>query len=162
MTPRIIQPTRKMTSQELERPAHHLHIRKSIEKPPPVVEPFRSNSIYLCQLCLLDPAVWPRERKHAFRFPFGKSLTVPYITPMVCSTCRMMRQPEVTRLGDGRRRFWKRAIALWLDEPYPSAGPGIRRLFAYRHLLVRHPDPISLLAILKVEWRVRHKQAPHG
>jgi hypothetical protein len=86
-------------------------------------------------LCLLARAEWPREKTHTFRFPFGYSITVPYITPMVCSNCRIMRQPEVTRLGDGRRRFWKRAISLWLNEPYPSAGPKMMRAFTYRQIL---------------------------
>jgi hypothetical protein len=129
---------------------------------PPRIERLLPDMIYLCQLCAGRKADWPRERTYTFRLLFGKTWTVPYITPMVCSTCRIMRQPEVTRLGDGRRRFWKRVIALWLREPYPSMGPGMRRLFAYRNLLVKYPDPMSVLVILKLEWQARRKRVPHG
>jgi hypothetical protein len=89
-----------------------------------------SGSKYICQLCG-GRARFPREKTHTFRFKIPllgeKSWTVAYITPMVCATCRMMRQPEVTALGDGRRRFWKRALAIYLGETYPSAGPRMNR-----------------------------------
>lgn len=52
--------------------------------------------------------------------------------PLVCSTCRIMRHPEALRLGDGRRRFWKRAVALWVGQPYPSMDYRTYRLLVLR------------------------------
>lgn len=118
----------------------------------PRVEPLRPSTLYLCQLCG-DPAIWPRENRHTFHFPFGRTWAVVYETPMVCSTCRMMRHPEAKGLGDGRRRFWKRAIHLWRGEMYPSAGPWMRRLIAYRLTLGKYPDPVSVALIVKDAWR---------
>lgn len=130
------------TNEELDNAAlarfygQHMYTRDTLHrKRAPLFEALRPNAWYVCQLCTVARAEWPREQKHTFRFPFGYSWTVAYITPMVCSTCRIMHQPEVTRLGDGRRRFWKRMISLWLNEPYPSAGPKMLRAFTYRQIL---------------------------
>jgi hypothetical protein len=88
-------------------------------------------SWYLCQLCG-GQAQWPRTKTHVFRFPFGVSFKVAWQTPLVCTTCRMMRQDEVVKLGAGRRRFWKNAVALWLGESYPSMGPKMFKLLTLR------------------------------
>lgn len=106
--------------------------RRSFSDQPPKIENFRPDMMYICQVCVAQVAAWPREKKHTFRFPFGYTWTVAYVTPMVCTNCRMMRHAETRQLGDGRRRFWKRAVALWIGESYPSTGPGMSRLFAYR------------------------------
>lgn len=126
----------------------------------PREQPLRKEPYYICQVCFADVARFPREKHHDFRI-FGWIKRVTYITPMVCPQCRMMRQPEVTRLGDGRRRFWKRVISLYLNEPYPSAGPGMARLFLYRmtlsvlvaavrHLNFRRTGPRSNWTVLVV------------
>ena len=104
--------------------------------PPPTMEPLLPNVLYLCQLCG-SLARYPKLKQHTFRFPFGKTWTVDYVTPMVCINCRMMRHPEVVKLGDGRRRFWKRAIAIWLGESYPSMGPKMFKLLVLRIWLAR-------------------------
>jgi len=106
--------------------------------PPPSwdTRPIRPNTLYLCQVCG-NVARYPRLKSHTFRLPFGYAWTVDYVTPMVCTTCRINRQDEATRLGDGRRRFWKRAVAIWLGEPYPSIGPRMFRLMVLRFRLAR-------------------------
>jgi len=130
-----------LSSDEQERIAlarlykQHLHTRETMRDTPPSLGPDYRPVGYVCQLCVAARAEWPREKTHTFRFPFKLSWTVAYVTPMVCSNCRIMRQREVTRLGDGRRRFWKRVISLWIGESYPSAGPGMVRAFAYRQTL---------------------------
>jgi hypothetical protein len=90
-----------------------------------------SQVLYLCHLCG-HQAEWPRAKTHTFSLPFGFSWSVTWQTPLVCSTCRMMRHPEVRKLGDGRRRFWKRAVALWVGEPYPSMDARTYRLLVLR------------------------------
>lgn len=82
-------------------------------------------------MCYQDAARFPTLKHHDFKL-FGRTFGVDYVTPMVCPTCRMMRHPEVKKLGDGRRRFWKRVIALYLNDVYPSAGPRMLRAFQYR------------------------------
>jgi hypothetical protein len=106
---------------------------------------------YLCLLCLQGnrfvPAQWPREK--VVRLGFRRwHTTFVWQTPMVCSTCRIMRQPEVTRLGDGRRRFWKQAHALWTGETYPSMGVSMLELMLYRRTLR------NLLWGLRILWQI--------
>jgi len=91
--------------------------------------------MYLCQLCG-NIARYPRLRSHIFKLPFGYSFTADYITPLVCTTCRVGRQAEASRIQDRRRKFWKRAIALYLGETYPSMSPRMLKLLALRNLLV--------------------------
>ena len=66
---------------------------------------------------------------------------------MVCVQCRMMRWPETRALGDGRRRFWKRAFALWDGEYYPSAERWMLMLITLR----LHPS--LLWPILRAYWQ---------
>ena len=87
--------------------------------------------LYVCQICQRRAAEWPRERKRRFDFRIWQP-TLTYVTPMVCSTCRIMRQPEVTALGKGRRRFWKYVLAFLVGEAFPTMGPTARRWLAYR------------------------------
>jgi hypothetical protein len=117
--------------------AHRASLRFASERPylkPPKLEAFKPHSLYICQVCFAHRAEWPRLKQRTFRLLWW-SFAVTYVTPMVCTNCRMMRHAETVRLGDGRRRFWKQIIALWSEEMYPSMGPGMRRLFVYRHML---------------------------
>lgn len=110
---------------------------------PPRVEPFRPDMLYLCQLCG-NVARYPREKRHTFHLPFGRTWTVTYVTPMVCIECRLGHQPEAKHLNDGRRRFWQRFFAIYLGERYPSMGPWMNRI---------------------VDWRLRYqdrKKRPHA
>ena len=97
-----------------------------------VWEPLSPQPIHLCQVCFRAVARYPRAKSHTFRLPFGKTWTVEYVTPMVCMTCRVERQPEAAIAQGERRRFWKRFFALWLGERYPSAGPLMTRLIDLR------------------------------
>lgn len=105
--------------------------RQRSTAPPPSVEHFRPNMLYLCQLCG-NVARYPREKRHTFHLPFGCRPTVTYVTPMVCMECRVGRQDEARHLNDGRRRFWQRFFALYLGESYPSMGPRMFKLLTLR------------------------------
>ena len=112
--------------------------RRAQRVPPPyreVWEPLSPQPIHLCQVCFRAVARYPRAKSHTFRLPFGKTWTVEYVTPMVCMTCRVERQPEAAIAQGERRRFWKRFFALWLAEPYPSMGPTMQRLLRLRQKL---------------------------
>lgn len=88
---------------------------------------------YVCQVCERRVAQWPRERKARLNLLFWQP-RITYVTPFVCSPCRILRWPEVAKLGKGRRRFWKNVLAVLLGENYPTAGPTVQRLNRYRRL----------------------------
>ena len=121
----------------------------------PDADPNRTSSPYLCQLCG-GPAEWPRlkvRRVGAWIF----STNVAWQTPMVCSTCRIMRQHEVTALGDGRRRFWKRVFALWDGQAYPTMGYRMRSAVYLRHFI---PQATYIVA-QNVWWIIRGPARGH-
>jgi hypothetical protein len=74
--------------------------------------PVRTTSLWLCQVCRKDFALWPREISW-HRMIWGVRVSIVLRAPYVCTNCRIMRFREQQPLGHLEHRpFWNNVIAL--------------------------------------------------
>jgi hypothetical protein len=96
----------------------------------------RRRRAYICQVCSFREAEWPKEKSKRWLTPLGEFRWI-YEVPIVCSTCRMMKNAEVRRVMTDRQRSWWRIRHFITGEVYPSAGSKMRRAIALRNRMFR-------------------------